>query len=96
MLQLTPETRSALWLKLTAIVEDYLRSERGLTERSVEIYMPYVEAFLSSQAAANGRFRPRSLDAQAVRDHLLARTRGRSTAYAKLVATSLCAGSAEI
>lgn len=68
---------------------EYLRSGRGLTERSIEIYMPYVEAFLNSQGAANGQFRPRTLNAQIVRDYLLNRTRGRSSAYAKLVATSL-------
>lgn len=68
---------------------DYLRNERGLTERSVEIYLPYVEAFLKSQGTAEGRFRSRDLDAQAVRNYLLDRTRGRSSAYARLVATSL-------
>ena len=68
---------------------DHLRNERGLTERSVQIYLPYVETFLKSQDTAEGRFRSRDLDAQAVRNYLLDRVRGRSSTYARLVATSL-------
>lgn len=68
---------------------DYLRNERGLSTRSVEIYLPYVDAFLKSQGGEEAGFQPPSLDAQAVRAYLLDRTRGRSSAYAKLVATSL-------
>jgi len=68
---------------------EYLRAERGLRARSVEVYLPYVAAFLKSQGTAEGGFHPRSLDAQRVRDYLLDGTRGRSSAYAKLVAASL-------
>jgi site-specific recombinase XerD len=68
---------------------DHLRNERGLTERSIQIYVPYVEAFLRSQAGRTGSFRARTLDARVVRDFLLERVHDRSTAYARLVAASL-------
>lgn len=68
---------------------EHLRAERGLSARSVEVYLPYVDAFLKSQGTAEGCFDPRSLDAQGVRDYLLDRTRGRSSGYAKLVAASM-------
>lgn len=68
---------------------DYLLGERGLTARSADIYLPYVEAFLQSQGPGEDGFRPHLLDAQAVRDYLLGRARGRSSAYARLVATCL-------
>ena len=68
---------------------DYLHNERGLSERSVEIYLPYVDAFLKSHGGEEAGLQPPSIDAQAVRAYLLSRTRGRSSAYAKLVATSL-------
>lgn len=68
---------------------DYLRNERGLTERSIQSYLPYVGSFLESHAAPTDAFNPGLLDAQVVRSFLLEHTRGRSTAYAKLPATSL-------
>jgi integrase/recombinase XerD len=48
-----------------------------------------VKAFVTSQDGGEGCFRPCQLDAQAVRAYLLDRTCGRSSAYARLVATSL-------
>jgi site-specific recombinase XerD len=68
---------------------DHLRNERGLTERSIEIYLPHVDAFLRSQESRVGSSRSRALDAQGVRDFLLERVHNRSTAYARLAAASL-------
>lgn len=76
-------------LNIASHYADYLRGQRGLRPRSIEIYLPYVQAFLASQDSREGGFCPDLLDAHAVRDYLLARTRGRSSAYARLVATSL-------
>jgi site-specific recombinase XerD len=77
-------------LALASQYVDFLLGERGLSARSADIYGPYVEAFLQSPQGAGGDgFHPHLLEAQAVRDYLLDRTRGRSSAYAKLVATCL-------
>lgn len=66
----------------------YLRSERGLTERSVQIYLPYVRNFIGAHEVAPGCFSPPE-STQRVQDYLLERTRGRRTEYCHLVCTVL-------
>lgn len=49
---------------------EYLRQERGLAERSIEVYTPYVQRFLAGRAASGAMEAP---DAGAVRDFILER-----------------------
>ena len=64
----------------------YLRSERALAERSVQVYLPYVRDFIGAHEANLGSFSPPE-DAQQVQDYVLERTRGRQTEYCNLVCT---------
>jgi len=67
---------------------DYLRAERGLAERSILVYTPYIRGFLAAQTAT-GSSPMAALDAHAVRRYLLDRTRERSRSYSKLLAAAL-------
>jgi integrase/recombinase XerD len=67
---------------------DYLRKERGLTENSLRVYLPFIHDFLSEQVAKTGAF-TETLDAPMVRAFLLERVRNRSSEYSRLLATSL-------
>lgn len=69
--------------------EDYLRNERGLSERSVQVYRPFVKAFLGALLEATGSVAPTAVGAQLIRGFLLKRVRGRSGAYARLVAVAV-------
>jgi integrase/recombinase XerD len=69
---------------------DYLRQERGLTERSVQVYLPYIRRFLTTRAAATGAtLVPSTLNAGEVREFLLNRCRARSSEYSRLLAVAL-------
>lgn len=65
----------------------YLRDERGLSENSLLVYLPFVRQFLAGRTAASAS--PEDLDAQAVRVFLLDRVRDHSSEYTRLLATSL-------
>jgi integrase/recombinase XerD len=67
---------------------DYLRKERGLTENSLRVYLPFIHDFLSEQVAKTGAS-TETLAAPMVRDFLLERVRNRSSEYSRLLATSL-------
>jgi len=68
---------------------DYLRQDRGLAENSVLVYAPFIRDFLNSQNAGNGRVSPDAFDAMTIRNHLLARSEGRSGEYMRLMAVAL-------
>jgi site-specific recombinase XerD len=66
----------------------YLRQERGLTERSIAVYTPYVRSFLAGRAASGTTEAP---DAGAVRDFILERVGalGAGSESMRLVAVAL-------
>ena len=64
----------------------YLRSERGLCCRSVEVYAPYARAFVEALELPQ---RTVALDASSIRAYLLYRSRNRSPSFVKLLAASL-------
>jgi len=65
---------------------DHLRKDRGLCGRSIEVYSPFVHAFVAAQRLPE---RVASLDASAVRKYLLHRSRERSVSFVKLLAAAL-------
>jgi integrase/recombinase XerD len=68
---------------------DYLRRDRGLANNSVLVYGPFIRDFLNSQDTGDGRILPDAFDAVAIRNHLLARSKGRSAQYTRLMAVAL-------
>jgi integrase/recombinase XerD len=68
---------------------DYLRDDRGLAKNSVLVYAPFIRDFLDSQDAGDGRIFPDAFDAVKIRNHLLARSKGRSGEYMRLMAVAL-------
>jgi len=69
--------------------QDYLRTERGLTERSVHVYLPFIHDFLTELEAKTGGASTQGLDALTVQHFLLDRVRDRSTEYCRLLATTM-------
>lgn len=67
----------------------YLRQDRGLAENSVLVYGPFIRDFLSSHDAGDGGVLPNAVDAVTIRDHLLARSKGRSAEYTRLMTVAL-------
>lgn len=63
-----------------------LRSERGLCVRSIAVYSPFANAFVTAQGLPEHLA---SLDACTVRRYLLERCRDRSASFIKLLAASL-------
>jgi len=68
---------------------DYLRTERGLTERSVCVYLPLVHDFLTEWEAKAGGVSTQRLDALIVKDFLLDRVGDRSSESCRLVSTAM-------
>jgi site-specific recombinase XerD len=68
---------------------DYLRDERGLSFRSLLVYLPHVRALLATQVDDAGNVSPESLSAQSVRRFVMDRSRERSGGYALLLAVAL-------
>lgn len=68
---------------------DYLRQDRGLAANSVHVYAPFVRDFLQSQDSGDGSLLPDAYDAVTIRSHLLARSKGRSGEYRRLMAVAL-------
>ena len=69
--------------------QGYLRNERGLSEHSLHVYVPYIRDFLAAQVTRSCRFSPRAFDALTIRKYLVNKTRDRSDAYRRLLAVSL-------
>jgi integrase/recombinase XerD len=68
--------------------EEYLRQDRGLTENSVHVYVPFIRDFLASQLPT-GSAAPQAFDALAIRDFILGQTRNRSAEYVRLLTIAL-------
>lgn len=67
----------------------FLRDEKGLAERSLQVYLPLVSDLLSYLEKQCGAVSVRRLDASVLRAFLSERARGRSSEYVRLLATSL-------
>lgn len=68
---------------------DYLRQDRGLAKNSLLVYGPFIRDFLDSHSASDGSLLPEAFDAITIRNHLLARSKGRSPEYTRLMAVAL-------
>ena len=83
------------WMRIPYVFElerryvDYLRSERGLTERSICVYAPFVRALLTWREGRSGSPGSGALDAPTVRDFLVERVRNRSRSYTRLLAAAI-------
>lgn len=71
---------------LVAKYVEHLRTERGLCDRSVQVYAPFARAFLAEHGLPE---RVASLGALAVRKYLLDSSRNRSSSFVKLLAAAL-------
>jgi site-specific recombinase XerD len=69
--------------------EDYLRRDRGLSINSVQVYVPFVRDFLSTQTIQAGCLSQDAIDTLKIRSFLVAQTKDRSGEYTRLLATSL-------
>jgi integrase/recombinase XerD len=69
--------------------KDYLRKDRGLTENSVHVYVPFVRDFLATEATQAGCVSPESFDALIIQSFILEHTPGRSGEYTRLLCTAL-------
>jgi site-specific recombinase XerD len=68
---------------------DHLRRERGLAERSISVYAPYVRSFVA-WLAARGRQPPLSgMTVADIREFLLEKMRGRSAEYSRLLTVAM-------
>lgn len=67
----------------------YLHTDRGLTESSVGVHVPFVREFLAEQAAGINANAADVFNAPAIRRFLLDRARNRSSEYSRLLAVSL-------
>lgn len=68
---------------------EYLRQDRGLAEKSVHVYAPFIRDFLDSQNVGDGRISSRAFDAATLRNYLLIRGEGRSGEYVRLLSIAL-------
>jgi hypothetical protein len=68
---------------------DYLRQDRGLAKNSLLVYGPFIRDFLDSHSAGDGSLLPDAFYAVTIRNHLLARSKGRSPEYTRLMAVAL-------
>ncbi|WP_243751336.1 tyrosine-type recombinase/integrase [Paraburkholderia sp. BL10I2N1] len=68
---------------------DHLRQDRGLAGNSLLVYGPFIRDFLHSHAAGDGSILPDAFDAVTIRNHLLSRSKGRSSEYTRLMAVAL-------
>ena len=69
--------------------KDYLRKDRGLTENSLLVYVPFVRDFLAAQTTQTGGVSPKSFGALDIRNFILEHTLDRSSEYARLLCTAL-------
>ncbi|MGA2725568.1 MAG: tyrosine-type recombinase/integrase [Bryobacteraceae bacterium] len=69
--------------------QDYLRKDRGLTENSVHVYVPFIRDFLAAQTTQTGGVSPKSFDTLVIRNFILEHTVDRSSEYTRLLCTAL-------
>jgi len=67
----------------------YLSDDRGLALNSIKVYSPFIRDFLGDRVASGTSIVPCAFDAPMIRGFLLDRSVGRSSEYARLLATSL-------
>ncbi|WP_282811078.1 tyrosine-type recombinase/integrase [Thauera humireducens] len=67
----------------------HLRTDCGLAEKSLLVYLPFVRDFLAEQATQIEADAPDALDAPTIRRFLLKHARNRSSEYCRLLAISL-------
>ncbi|MCP4037478.1 MAG: tyrosine-type recombinase/integrase [bacterium] len=65
---------------------DYLRDKQGLSTHSINVYSPFVRAFVGAQRLPENAA---AVDAVAVRHHLLDQCRSRSASFVRLLAAAL-------
>jgi site-specific recombinase XerD len=68
---------------------DYLRSNRGLAENSIHVYVPFIRSFLASQKGRPDRVSQRWFTTLAIRDFVLRHIQHRSAEYVRLLGTAL-------
>lgn len=68
---------------------DYLRKERGLAERSIGVYLPLIDDFLTNVMDQSDSKLLKILDATTVYNFLLDRVHDLSSEYTRLLATAL-------
>jgi len=87
----TPPLQINSWVgsELKRHYEDYLRTERGLAERSIDVYLPFIHHFLTEVVAKTGSAVPEALGATTIRDFLLDRVCDRPSETSRLLATAL-------
>ena len=69
--------------------KDYLRKDRGLTENSLLVYVPFIRDFLAAQTTQTGGVSPKSFGTLIIRNFILEHTLDRSSEYARLLCTAL-------
>lgn len=69
--------------------ERYLRTDRGLADNSVHVYLPFIRDFLNEQTFQAGCLNRDAFETLNIRSFLLTRTKDRSDEYTRLLATSL-------
>ena len=69
--------------------EDYLRSDRGLAENSVHVYVPFIRDFLSGQSFQDGCLSREAIETLNIRSFLLSRTKDRSDEHTRLLTIAL-------
>ena len=74
--------------RLLRAYESYLRKDRGLTENSVHVYLPFIRVLLSSHDPT-GSSGCDSFDTLAIREFLLRQTYHRSAEYKRLLSIAL-------
>lgn len=75
--------------KLEQDYVDYLRTERGLADRSVGAYAPHVHSLLLDLSAKHGSATAEGLNAGMIRAFVVDRAQGRSSEWVRLLATAL-------
>ena len=68
---------------------DYLRHTRGLAENSVQVYTPFIQAFVGDHVARTGGLCVQAIDAMMIRRFLLDHAREHSSESGRLLATAL-------
>ena len=68
--------------------KEYLREDRGLTENSLLVYVPFIRDFLAAQTTQTG-VSPKSFGTLIIRNFILEHTLDRSSEYARLLCTAL-------
>ena len=85
----SPDTSETISSALERRYRDYLSGDKGLAELSLRVYLPLVADLLDYLKRRKGGIQLRRLDVGVLRAFLLDRTRGRSSAFVRLLATSL-------